>query len=93
MAFRPTDIPVMVTSIAELEDAVTVTSASLAKLLCAAADAGAASLRQLFPEYEFLEHNAVLEQGWSAIPFAQPRQPRAQDDAAAELDSGPEHRP
>ncbi|GGZ55153.1 hypothetical protein GCM10010387_56580 [Streptomyces inusitatus] len=79
-----TKIPVMVTSIAELEQAVTITGTSLAKLLCAAVDAGAADLRQLFPQYEFLEHNAVLEEGWSAIPFARPRRPRAQDVAAVE---------
>lgn len=88
-ALPDTKIPVMVTSVAELEDAVTITSTSLAKLLCAADDAGVAYLRQLFPQYEFLEHNAVLEQGWSAIPFARPR---AQDVAAAEPVSGPEHR-
>ncbi|WP_069812680.1 hypothetical protein [Streptomyces sp. TP-A0874] len=92
-ALPDTDIPVMVTSIAELEDAVTITSTSLAKLLCAADDAGVANLRQLFPQYEFLEHNAVLEQGWSAIPFARPCQPRSQDTAAAEPGSGPERRP
>ncbi|MFM9582442.1 nuclease-related domain-containing protein [Streptomyces caniscabiei] len=88
-----TKIPVMVTSIAELEDAVTITSTSLAKLLCAADDAGVVSMRQLFPQHEFLEHNAVLEQGWSAIPFARPRRPRAEDTAAAEPGNGPGHRP
>ncbi|MEU9998159.1 hypothetical protein [Streptomyces sp. NPDC050848] len=87
-----TKIPVMVTSIAELEQAVTITGTSLAKLLCAAIDAGAVDLRQLFPQYDFLEHNVVLEQGWSAIPFARPRRPRAQDGATAEPGSGP-HRP
>lgn len=82
VALPDTEIPVMVTSIAELEDAVTITSTSLAELLRAADDAGVAYLRQLFPQYEFLEHNAVLEQGWSAIPFALPRRPRAQDVTA-----------
>ncbi|MFE7515666.1 hypothetical protein ACFU8I_31240 [Streptomyces sp. NPDC057540] len=76
-----TKIPVMVTAIAELEQAVTITGTSLADLLGAAVDADAVDLRQLFPQYEFLEHNAVLEQGWSAIPFARPRRPRAQSAA------------
>ncbi|MFI8515940.1 hypothetical protein ACIGHB_32955 [Streptomyces sp. NPDC085460] len=78
-----TKIPVMVTAISELEQAVTITGASLAELLRAAVDASAVDLRQMFPRYEFLDHNAVLEQGWSAIPFARPRRPRAQDAAAA----------
>ncbi|MEU6299996.1 hypothetical protein [Streptomyces erythrochromogenes] len=83
----------MVTSIAELEQAVTITGTSLAKLLCAAFDARAMYLRQLFSQYEFLKHNAILQQGWSAIPFARPRRPQAQDTAVAEPDSCPEHRP
>lgn len=87
-----TRIPVMVTAIAELEQAVTITGTSLAKLLCAAVDTGAADLRQLFPQYEFLDHNAVLEQGWSAIPLARPRRPQAQNAAAAEPGNGPENR-
>ncbi|MER6914018.1 nuclease-related domain-containing protein [Streptomyces sp. NPDC000594] len=87
VALPDTDIPVMVTSIADLEDAVTITGTSLADLLCAAYDADAVYLRQLFPQYEFLEYNAVLEQGWSAIPFARPRQPRAQEARAAESGS------
>ncbi|MET9396086.1 nuclease-related domain-containing protein [Kitasatospora sp. NPDC002965] len=82
-----TDIPVMVTSIAELEAAVTITGTSLADLLPAAYDTDAVYLSQLFPQYEFLEHNAVLEQGWSAIPFARPRRPRAQDGRGAESGS------
>ncbi|MFC7924753.1 hypothetical protein [Streptomyces cinereoruber] len=77
-----TTIPVMVTAIAELEQAVTITDTSLAGLLRAALDADAVDLRQMFPRYEFLENNAVLEQGWSAIPFARPRRPRARNDAA-----------
>ncbi|MFD5878482.1 hypothetical protein [Streptomyces yangpuensis] len=83
-----TEIPVMVTSVAELEQAVTITGSSLADLLCAAVDSGAVDLRQEFPRYEFLEHNAVLEQGWSAIPFARRRRPRGQDAAAAVSRSG-----
>ncbi|MFE5766989.1 hypothetical protein ACFQ7O_01275 [Streptomyces sp. NPDC056485] len=79
----------MVTSIAEPEQAATITGTSLAKLLRAAVDAGAQDLRQLFPRCEFLKHNAVLERGWSAIPFARPRRPRAQDPAA-EPGNGPE---
>ncbi|MFJ9195859.1 hypothetical protein [Streptomyces globisporus] len=78
-----TTIPVMVTAIAELEQAVTITGTSLADLLCTAVDADAVDLRQMFPRYEFLENNAVLEQGWSAIPFARPRRPRAQNGAIA----------
>ncbi|MFH8692920.1 hypothetical protein ACH4EC_39560 [Streptomyces anulatus] len=78
-----TTIPVMVTAIAELEQAVTITGASLADLLCAAVDADAVDLRQMFPRYEFLENNAVLEQGWSAIPFARPRRPRNPNGAVA----------
>lgn len=61
----------------------TITGASLADLLCAAVDADAVDLRQMFPRYEFLENNAVLEQGWSAIPIARPRRPRAQNGAFA----------
>ncbi|MFG2334660.1 hypothetical protein ACGFMM_34355 [Streptomyces sp. NPDC048604] len=80
-----TDIPVMATSIAELEEAVTTTGTSLAKLLCAADDAGVVNLRQLFPQYDCLKHIAVLEQGWHAIPFARPRRPRAHGAAAADL--------
>ncbi|MER5352642.1 nuclease-related domain-containing protein [Kitasatospora sp. NPDC002551] len=87
VALPATEIPVMVTSIGELEDAVTITGTSLADLLRAAYDAEVVYLRQQFPRYEFLEHNAVLEQGWSAIPFARPRRPRAQDDRVAESGS------
>ncbi|MDP5317336.1 hypothetical protein [Streptomyces poriferorum] len=92
VAMPATDIPVMVTPIAELEDAVTITGTSLATLLHAADEAGVVDLRQLFPQYEFQEHNAVLEQGWSAIPFARPRRPRTQDSAAAGPSNGPENR-
>ncbi|ROR33849.1 hypothetical protein [Kitasatospora cineracea] len=72
------EIPVIFASITELEQAVTITGASLAEMLHAAIDANVAYLRQMFSRYDFLEHNAVLEQGWSAIPFARPRRPRSQ---------------
>lgn len=68
-----TTVPVTVTSIHELEDAVTITGTSLADVLRASAAANGAALRPLFPGHKFLDHNAVLEQAWSAIPFARPR--------------------
>ncbi|TLQ39237.1 nuclease-related domain-containing protein [Streptomyces marianii] len=70
-----TSVPVTVTSIQELEDAVTITGTSLADVLRASAAGGGAALRPLFQGHTFLDHNAVLEQGWSAIPFARPRDP------------------
>ncbi|MGW6557666.1 hypothetical protein [Streptomyces hydrogenans] len=87
-----TTVPVMVTSISELEQAVTITGTSMASLLRSAVAADAVNLRQLFPQYEFLEHNVILEQGWSAIPFARPRQPRARN-TVGEPGSGSEPRP
>ncbi|MEU4080425.1 nuclease-related domain-containing protein [Streptomyces venezuelae] len=70
-----TSVPVTVTSVQELEDAVTITGTSLADVLRASAGGGGAALRPLFQGHKFLDHNAVLEQGWSAIPFARPRGP------------------
>lgn len=68
-----TTVPVTVTSIQELEDAVTITGTGLADVLRASAVGDGAALRPLFKGHTFLAHNAVLEQGWSAIPFARPR--------------------
>ncbi|MFJ4790841.1 nuclease-related domain-containing protein [Streptomyces sp. NPDC088794] len=68
-----TTVPVTVTSIQELEDAVTITGTSLADVLRASASHDGAALRPLFQGHKFLDHNAVLEQAWSAIPFARPR--------------------
>lgn len=63
-------IPVTVTSIHELEQAVTITDVSLADLLLTdAQQQSALSLQQLFTGHEFLEHNPVLEQAWEAIPL------------------------
>ncbi|MFE1190118.1 nuclease-related domain-containing protein [[Kitasatospora] papulosa] len=70
-----TSVPVTVTSIQELEYAVTITGTSLVDVLRASAAGGGAALRSLFLGHKFLDHNAVLEQGWSAIPFARPRGP------------------
>ncbi|WP_217231221.1 hypothetical protein [Streptomyces anulatus] len=59
-------------AIREPEDAVTTTGTSLADVLRASAVAGGVALRPLFQGHKFLDHNALLAQGWSAIPFARP---------------------
>ncbi|HEY8986632.1 MAG TPA: nuclease-related domain-containing protein [Streptomyces sp.] len=71
--FPPADIPVTVASIHELEQAVTLTGTSLADLLLASAAQRGTTLRELFPAYEFLERNEILEKAWKAIPLTRDR--------------------
>ncbi|MEV0226598.1 hypothetical protein [Streptomyces sp. NPDC050704] len=68
-SFPAITTPVTISSIHELEQAVTITDTSLASVLLGRTDKGGASLRDLFSGHEFSDHNPILEKAWSAIPM------------------------
>ncbi|WP_327738932.1 MULTISPECIES: hypothetical protein [Streptomyces] len=68
-AIEPTRTPVTVSSIHEVEQAVTITDVSLAGLLLASTRGDGLTLQELFKGHQFTKHNAVLERAWESIPM------------------------